>query len=213
MLVRESILKEKPFIGMLGVGRLVTGESVHLKRGVEVEILNPQFKEEGEVQLEFRAGRRFEILGEIETAGGGWTEARVDFLDFEKEEGTETQGEDRMAVARAIAKASQLTSPNMRLENTSSLIDRWIELAKEREREPGQIDQLLKDIGGRPEEHEPSKLAFWVGALINPIPAMGVATEIRPALLTAKSAEERVQIACDGIHKSIKHMDGSAPLW
>ena len=213
-LVRTCLKNETPFFGMLGMARLATGQSVHLKRGVEVEILDTKFLDGGKsIRLALRGGRRFEILGEIETAGMGWTEARVQFLDFEQEEEREIHGKDRMTVARAISKATELTSPNMRMENNLSLIDRWIELAKTVEREPGQIDQLLKDLGEMPPPEEPSDLAFWVGALINPIPAMGVATEIRPALLTAKKTEERVQVAIDGIFKSIRHMDGTKRIW
>jgi hypothetical protein len=52
-----------------------------------------------------------------------------------------------------------------------------------------------------------------VGALINPLPALGVAMEIRPKLLTAVSAEERIEIARDGIYRSIRHMDGTAKMW
>ena len=63
-------------------------------------------------------------------------------------------------------------------------------------------------------------LVAWVAAVV-PLswlrraaaPAMGVALEIRPALLTAKTSEERMEIALDGILRSIKHMDGSARLW
>lgn len=212
-LVRTCILNERPFFGMLGMARLVTGEAVHLKRGVEVEIMNPEYVEGGGVRLELRGGRRFEIVGEIETAPRGWTEARVDFLDFQDEEEKEVQGEDRMAVARAILKARELTSPNMRIENNLSLVDRWIVLAKQVEKEPGQIDRLLEDLGERPPQEQPSDLAFWVGALINPLPAMGVAMEIRPALLSSKSAEDRVQVALDGIWSSINHMDGTKRMW
>lgn len=212
-LVKTCLKNENPFFGMLGMARLITGESVHLKRGVEVEIINPEFLEGGSVRLELRGGRRFEIVGEIETAGLGWTEARVNFLDFEKEQDEEIKGVDRMAVARAISKATELTSPNMRMENNLSLINRWIELARNVERAPGQIDRLLEDLGEMPPPEEPSELAFWVGALINPLPAMGVATEIRPALLSAKTAEDRVQVALDGIFKSIHHMDGSKKMW
>ena len=61
---------------------------------------------------------------------------------------------------------------------------------------------------------EPSERAFWVGALfINPLPELGVAKGVRPALLMATSAQERVDVAYDGILESIRHMNGSAPLW
>ncbi len=212
-LVKTCIQNETPFFGMLGMARLVTGEAVHLKRGVEVEIIDPEFVEGGGVRLTLLGGRRFEILGEIETSRKGWTEARVSFLDFQEEEEKEVLGDDRMAVARAISKATELTSPNMQTENNLSLVDRWIVLAKQVEREPGQIDRLLEDLGERPPQEQPSELAFWVGALINPLPAMGVAMEVRPALLSAKTAEDRVQLALDGIWKSIKHMEGTKQLW
>ena len=101
----------------------------------------------------------------------------------------------------------------MNMKNSASLVDRWIELARENERHPGQVDALLKQLGEIPPEHEPTERALWVGALINPLPSMGVAMEIRPALLVSKKTEERVQVALDGILKSIGHMDGSARLW
>lgn len=153
------------------------------------------------------------IVDEVENTEQGWTEARVEYLDSEAQEAEELQGDDKLALARAIMKARELSSPNASMKNNLSLIDRWIELARERERELGQIDQLLEDLGNVPGEDEPTERALWVGALINPLPAMGVATEIRPALLTAETAEEKVNIAFDGILKSIRHMDGTQPMW
>ena len=198
-------------MGMLGMARLRTGQRVHLKNGVEVEIVRTESKGEG-VFLELKAGRRFTIEGEVDRVGGGWTEARVEFLDSEIQEKEESE-KDKMALARAISRAKELTSPNMNTEDNLSLVDRWIYLAKKVERQPGQIDQLLIELGEIPPPEQPSELAFWVGALINPIPAMGVSLEVRPALLTAETAEERVQVAKDGILRSIKHMDGSARLF
>lgn len=212
-LVRCQMQKETPTFGMLGMAILNTGEKINLTTGVEVEILEKPIFENGGVLLALKAGRRFKITGEVANAEQGWTEARVEYLDSGKQEEEEVGGEDRMAVARAIMKAKELTTPNANMENNSSLIDRWIQLAKENEKEPGQIDELLEDLGEIPPENEPSELALWVGALINPLPAMGVAMEIRPALLTATTAERRVEVACDGILKSIRHMDGSAPMW
>ena len=109
-------------------------------------------------------------------------------------------------------KADEFTMPKANIPNNLSLVDRWIELAREKERSPGQIDAILKDIGEIPPADQPSERAFWVGALINPLPGMGVALEIRPGLLTARKAEQRVEIALNGILRSIKYMDGSAGL-
>jgi Lon protease-like protein len=217
-LVRDCLQNENPFFGMLGLARLRSGEQVHLKSGVEVKIGNPEFVVSDEtssgIRVELRAGRRFTIQGEVDNAGGGWTEARVKFLESKEEEEEEiTKGKDRFSVARAISMAKEFTSPNLNMKDNKSLIDTWIDLAKENERAPGQIDELLEQLGEIPPVEEPSELAFWVGALINPLPALGVALEVRPALLTAKKAEQRVQVALDGILRSIKHMDGSAPLW
>jgi Lon protease-like protein len=213
-LVRDCLQNENPFFGMLGLARLRSGQQVHLKSGVEVEIGNPEMVGDEGIRLELRGGRRFTIEGEVENAGGGWTEARVKFLESNEEEEEEiTKGNDRFSVARAISMAKEFTSPNLNMKDNKSLVDTWIALAKENEREPGQIDELLLQLGEIPPVEEPSELAFWVGAMINPLPAMGVALEVRPALLTAKKAEERVQVALDGILRSIKHMDGSARLW
>jgi hypothetical protein len=57
--------------------------------------------------------------------------------------------------------------------------------------------------------------SLWVGALINPLPGLGVAMEVRPLLLTAgDSPHEMAQIATDGIRGSIAHMTPSpAALW
>ena len=178
--------------------------------------------------ITLRAGRRFIIEGDVEKTEEGWTLATVKFLDSMSEEENEvkqfskprsdeqmttaTSG-DRLSLARAISKCRQFTEPNMNMKDNASLVERWIELAKQNERHPGQIDTLLKQLGTIPPEYEPTERALWVGALINPLPGMGVAMEVRPALLVSKRAEERVQIALDGILKSIRHMDGSARMW
>ena len=99
-------------------------------------------------------------------------------------------------------------------EALGPLVARWIELVRGgRERSEGQLDRILTDLGPMPPPADPDELALYVAALINPLPALGVAYEIRPAMLVAKSAAERLQIARVGIEKSIGHLDGSRPLW
>ena len=222
-LVRDRVARESPSFGMLGIARLASGQQVHLTRGVEVEILEDRlhFLPEGQgVKMALRAtGRRFQIEeGSVQTAGGGYTEAKVRFLDSAREEEDEIKRSedaetyDRTSVARAILKAEEFTAPNGNTPNNVSLVDRWIELARTKERSPGQIDGILEDLGDIPPADQPSERAFWIGALINPLPGMGVALEIRPALLTAKKAEQRVEVALNGILRSIRYMDGTARL-
>lgn len=212
-LVQTRIAEENPAFGMVGMTRISNGDTVPLPNGCVVRIVGkPELVEDG-LRLTLRADRRMRMVGEFDTVPQGWTEARVEFLDSFKEQEEEEKGEDPMSVARAMATARQFTSPNMNMPDNKSLTDRWIELARGNERSEGQIEQLLVDLGDIPSADEPSELAFWIGALVNPLPGMGVAMEIRPLLLMAKTAEERVNVALKGVFESIKHMDGSAPLF
>ena len=45
-------------------------------------------------------------------------------------------------------------------------------------------------------------------ALINPLPSLGVAWEVRPGLLKAMSSDERVRLAVAAIKASIAHLQG-----
>ena len=47
-----------------------------------------------------------------------------------------------------------------------------------------------------------------VQALINPLPSLGVAWEVRPGLLKAMSSDERVRLAVAAIKASIEHLQG-----
>lgn len=198
-LVRTRLAQEEPYFGMTGLARLNTGQQVHLKTGVTVHIVGkPELEEDGSLKLVLRGDKIFRITGTVDNnKSGGWTEAQVEYLEnLDDEEANRT--DDRLALARAMAKARQLPG----------LVSEWMELARKKERQPGQLDRLLIDLGVMPPTHLPSKRALWVGALINPLPALGVALEVRPALLTARTPEQRVDIAVEGIEKSIRHMRG-----
>lgn len=54
---------------------------------------------------------------------------------------------------------------------------------------------------------------MWVAALINPLPALGVAMEIRPAVLQASSAAGALAVVTSGIQSSIAHVNGTRPLF
>jgi hypothetical protein len=76
------------------------------------------------------------------------------------------------------------------------------------EREPAQLEAVLEDLGPPPSE-DPLECALWVVALVNPLPALGVAKELRPAILAAACSEVR---ACIGSHIKCKTF-ASAYIW
>ena len=102
-----------------------------------------------------------------------------------------------------------------RAEALKPLVDEWIKLVVStgREREPGQMERLLGDLGPMPEAESPDDRALWVSALINPLPALGVALEIRPAALSASSALERVEVAQTGLLDSIERLKRPGPTF
>lgn len=66
--------------------------------------------------------------------------------------------------------------------------------------------QVLTDLGQIPPPEKPSARALWVAGLINPLPALGVALEIRPAVLTAASVQARLRAARLGLEDSIARL-------
>lgn len=123
------------------------------------------------------------------------------------------------------------------LEAIRDKIDRWIQLVRStgRERSPGQLDGILRDIGGLPQDgpsqsgpsqsgpppqggppqcsppSDPLALAIFVAALINPLPALGVAPEIRGSVLEDLNTSD-VPMAIRRVHwgltASIENMQG-----
>ena len=82
-----------------------------------------------------------------------------------------------------------------------------------RERQPDQIQTLLSEIGPMPGAEYADDRALWVAALINPLPALGVALEIRPAALAARDALERVEVARRGLVDSIERLKKPGPTF
>lgn len=202
-LVRTRLEEESPFFGMLGIEQ--NGDL--MKTGVEVKVVEFAFNEEQTgVRLELKAGRRFEIVGDLEKVEQGWSQADVKFLSSAEEEAAQ---DDVMSKAVAMQQAMEFSDPNNSMNESKSLVDMWLDLARTNENFPGQIDQLLQDLGDMPPWEEPSECAFWVGALINPTQSLGLAFEMRPKLLAAKTAQERTQIVLDAIWNSIQRMDPS----
>ena len=64
-----------------------------------------------------------------------------------------------------------------------------------------------------PSSKQPSARALWVAALINPLPALGVALEVRPAALMAPTADLRLQVAEMGLRDSIERLQAPGPAF
>lgn len=74
------------------------------------------------------------------------------------------------------------------------------------ERRPNHLQHVLDILGPMPTTTKPGNLAAWVAAAINPLPPLGVAREIRPAILAARTPTERLQIVKDALDESLTYI-------
>jgi hypothetical protein len=74
------------------------------------------------------------------------------------------------------------------------------------------LSRVLDDLGPQPSPTAPTALALWGAALINPLPPLGVATEVRGAALEAASTEDRLTLVRRAVRKSIANLEGRQPL-
>lgn len=150
------------------------------------------------VSVEVVARRRFSLTGHEEsTDEGGFSVARVTYSD-------DLDENDLMP--------SELEATLEKSEKLAELVPLWEALVRKTksERVPDHLEKVRGDIGPMPAD--PSARALWVAALINPLPGMGVAYEIRPAVLVAETAAKRVEVALKGLESSIANLDGTRPL-
>ena len=124
--------------------------------------------------------------------------------DAEDDGGGEGEGEGGVNVD-GVSRAEECEQMSAALE---ALVDEWSSLVTGGgfERQPDQLELIRSHIGDMPPEDDMARRAAWVGALINPIPALGVAYEIRPALLMARDTHGMLKVATDGIKLSIEHL-------
>jgi hypothetical protein len=145
-----------------------------------------------------------------------WSNSRVSIID--------EVSEDAEATSDAVAAATYLIP----------LIERWISLASDQTTydnvdvvartrckagEPGLsvnasalIRKVKTSLGPMPSPTRPTAFAVWGAALINPLPPLGVAPEIRGAALEANGAERKLAVLQRGLIKSLNNLDGTKPL-
>ena len=103
--------------------------------------------------------------------------------------------------------------PPSRADPEPATTGTWVVRNGGRERSPGQLDGVMRDLGPMPEADAPSARALWIAGLINPLPALGVALEVRPAALMAPTAEVRLQVVEMGLQDSIERLKSPGPTF
>ena len=92
-----------------------------------------------------------------------------------------------------------------------ALVERWLAcLYKSEKATPESMKPRLDDIGPMP--NTLGKRALWTAALVNPLPALGVCFEVRPAMLACSNDYDRINLAWAALHSSIDHLQGKRPL-
>lgn len=78
---------------------------------------------------------------------------------------------------------------------------------------PRHLAEVETELGPMPLPSHPSRLALWAAALINPLPGLGVAPEIRPIILRCDTARRRLKVATAGVNASIKSLTALQNSW
>ena len=148
-----------------------------------------------------------------------WSNCRISIIDDEEEDAASSSSS-----SETFQKATQI----------NKLIDHWLILASDQttydnvdvvartRRKTGQpgltgnasvlLKRVQHELGPRPPPERPTLLALWGAALLNPLPPLGVATELRGAVLEADGALMKLSILERGLLKSIDNLDGTRPL-
>eukprot|EP00242_Pyramimonas_sp_CCMP2087_P018243 CAMPEP_0198198016 /NCGR_PEP_ID=MMETSP1445-20131203/1542_1 /TAXON_ID=36898 /ORGANISM="Pyramimonas sp., Strain CCMP2087" /LENGTH=282 /DNA_ID=CAMNT_0043867455 /DNA_START=530 /DNA_END=1378 /DNA_ORIENTATION=+ len=192
-MVKAALDSSRTF-AMLGVDPRT---QIPLRHGTEVEIT--QFKElpDESLEIEVVGRRRLSLLGEPISIAAGYTIGTVELCS----------GTPEYLDEEAQTRVRQLSS------SLEPEVEEWQRLVREggHERHPEQLSELFRDLGPLPPAEDCDDRAFWVAAMINPVPALGVAYEIRPAVLTAQSTTTRLEVALAAIKSSISHLNGTTP--
>lgn len=152
-----------------------------------------------------------------------WNNCRISIIDDDEEEENEKDSASS-STDETFEKATQI----------NKLIDHWLILASDQtaydnvdvvartRRKTGQpgltvntsvlLKRVQHELGPRPPPERPTLLALWGAALLNPLPPLGVATELRGAVLEAEGALMKLSILERGLLKSIDNLDGTRPL-
>lgn len=157
--------------------------------GTEVEIVESVTLPNGRMHVQVVGRRAFKAVGDTWVGPTGLHIARVRFLSY-----VETTDEDLLAQSRELG----------------PLFDQWLAVIRNGwERWPRHMSEVMNDLGPMPAENRVGERAMWVAAVVNPLPPLGVAREIRPTVLAAGDCRERLSIALTALKDSIGHLEAA----
>jgi hypothetical protein len=158
-------------------------------------------------------GRIADICHGGEDGGSRWAgrKGTVQFLAFLEDDDLALSPNDCIPEENEFALDQKVMS--YASESLKELFLEWEEIVRTsgRERFPGHLDGVRRDLGEMPDT--PNARALWIAGFINPLPAIGVALEIRPGVLTARSTERRLIMADQGLRDSISRLKDPGPCF
>jgi len=214
-LERDDYWAPKPLVTTLDLWRNSMNQSIVMvghdesgklnSHGVEVTLernedcVGNTLRADGSARIELVAGRYAEVIDMGPDEGGYLRAGAVNWLDLSDS---------------CTAPEEQPTESLLeRADELEGLVVEWMQLVRSagKERVPRQLERIMLDLKQMPPATLPSARALWVSGLINPLPALGVALEIRPSVLTAQTAELRVLLAEAALKHSIERLRSDAP--
>lgn len=187
LLVQRALAEYGRRFGIVGFDRsaMTNGSEGIANFGTEVEIVSCHELPDGRFRLEVEGKSSFEVM-ERHRRDGYW-EASVKKIELDP--GNEENNADITEMGNKVIE----------------LFDRWESFIRSNrwERHPEHMDQVIDALGDQPSAEQPGTLAIWVAAAINPLPPLGAAMEIRPAVLAAANDMERLKVVNDALKDSI----------
>jgi hypothetical protein len=183
-------------MGMLGMNPR-TGQPLSFGVTLQVREENIQHGNDDSITMTVTADRRMEVQGEP------WLDKSESFYlaDIEIVEGREEfMSEDQRKEAERLSK----TIPNS--------VKEWVQcVLKAEATDAAGMKSRIADLGAMPDEDDLTERALWTAA--NPLPALGVCLEIRPAILSAGNDYERMVLVCQALQSSMDHLSGKQRLF
>ncbi|KAK3243952.1 hypothetical protein CYMTET_46418 [Cymbomonas tetramitiformis] len=174
--------------GMVGTDH-ITRTMAGFGTEVEIRLCEQQFN--GHILIEVVGVRRFQA-NDVEMENGCHV-ANVEWL------------QDSVPSEEAAPEVERVAG------ELNTAITQWMGLivSGRWERQPRQLVKLMEQLGPVPSVSEAEKIGLWVAALINPLPGLGVAPEIRLSALKTLDTLERLKLVLNATKGSIDYMTPS----